>query len=140
MARPIAQAWLVVVVLSLGIARGVVGSFPAPVSLRGVVLGWGVAAASSLLAMAFSSRAVGRARLAFLGWGVGANLFRLLTLLLIFAYIAVRHESIRLSFLTAAFTGFFMLLVVEIAYLLVLQDRVRDHVERDATDKRRTGG
>jgi len=86
--------------------------------------GWLVAVLSSLAAHLFNRRAVGRSRNAFVGWGLVANSFRMLTLIGIFAYMTFHHRDERASFFVTVFVSFFILMAEEIVSLFRAQNKV----------------
>ena len=87
--------------------------------------GWLVAVVNAVGARLINRRAVGASRGAFIGWGSVANVIRMLTLLGIFAYILISCRGISGSFFVSVFTGFFVLMLVEMAGLLQSQNQVR---------------
>ena len=72
--------------------------------------GWGIALLNSFAGHLINRRAVGRSGKTFIVWGLAANAFRLLTVLVIFAYIVVCFPSERASFLVMAFVAFFVMM------------------------------
>lgn len=96
---------------------------PAP-SWWATGLGCGVIVVNSLLTRGINFRAIGRSRAAFLGWGIGANAIRMLTLFMFFAYITLNFVFDRGSFLTAGISSFFVMLPAEVMQLFRFQDRL----------------
>lgn len=86
-------------------------------------VGWLVAVLNSLIGRLINDRAVGRSRNAFVGWGLAANAFRMLTLVGIFAYMALRYPGVRGSFFVTGFVTFFPLMGVEVASLFKSQNK-----------------
>lgn len=123
MIRSLTVLWVVVALVSVLAGAGVAAGVLPVVAWPSAAAGWGVAAVSSLIAIGVNFLAVGRSRTAFLGWGLGANLFRILTLVGIFAYMAFHHREGRSSFFITVFISFFMLTGVEVVALFRAQDR-----------------
>lgn len=115
--------WLVGILLSLLVSAAMVGGIdPQPV-WRAAAFGWLVVVANAMMARTIHARATGVARGAFGRWGLVANGIRMLTLVVIFAFIVVHFESDRSSFLIAGLSSFFILLPVEIMQLFRFQNK-----------------
>lgn len=117
------------------IVSGILGAFMAwwvvPVVFWWAVAGgWGLAVANSVAARMINQRAVGATSGVFLGWGIGANAFRMLTLLGFFAYILCSYPKERGSFFASVFTAFFILMLVEVVDLFQSQGKTGSGVER----------
>ena len=87
-------------------------------------LGWWLAVLNSGVGRFLNDRAVGRSGRAFIGWGLVANVFRVLTLVCVFAFIVFHHAEGRGSFFIMIFVALFMLMGVEVASLLKAQNKV----------------
>lgn len=99
-----------------------------------VLGGWGLAVANSAVARLINGRAVGGSSGAFLGWGIGANAFRMLTLVGFFVYILASFPEEKASVFTSFFTAFFILMLVEVSGLLKSQGKAGSTVERSDPD------
>ncbi len=77
---------------------------------------------------------MGSAPWAFIRWGGVANVIRMLTLVLIFAYMVLFFQVERGSFLVSGLSAFFLLMPVEVMQLLQYQNKVGEKLEcvRDA--------
>jgi hypothetical protein len=122
------------------IASGILGALMAwwvvPVVFwRAVVGGWGVAVVNSVAGRLINRRAVGATSGAFLGWGIGVNAFRMLTLIGFFAYILRSYPEERGSFFASVFTVFFILMLVEVWDLFQSQGKAGSGVERSDPDE-----
>ena len=87
-------------------------------------LGWCLAVLNSGVGRVLNDRAVGRSGKAFIGWGLVANAFRVLTLVCVFAFMVFHHAEGRGSFFIMIFVALFMLMGVEVASLLKAQNKV----------------
>jgi len=79
-------------------------------------------------------RATGVSRAAFVRWGIVANAIRMLTLVVIFAYMTLSFQIERGSFLIAGLSAFFVMMPVEVLQLFVSQNKAVEKFEcgRDA--------
>lgn len=124
-----ARLWGAGILLSGVVAFSLVElMIPAPVGWA-ACFGWGLVALNSMFVRAIHDRAAGGRRAAFLGWGLVANGIRMLTLVMIFAYMAAFFRSERGSFLLAGFSAFFVLMPVEVWQLIRFQDKAVDKFE-----------
>jgi hypothetical protein len=116
------------------IVAGILGVFVAwcvvpKVSWGAMAGGWGVAVINSVAAREFNRRAMGGSKGAFVGWGIVGNVFRMLTLVGIFAYILISYREERGSFFVSAFTVFFILMLVEVKRLFQSQANSGSRIE-----------
>jgi len=115
--------WLVAALVA-GVMGAVVATLLVPVvAWKFAVAGWLLALINSLAAISINSRAIGRSRNAFIGWGLVANTLRVLTLLIIFAFIIFFEGAGRATFFIVVFTGFFTMLGIEVLSLFGFQSR-----------------
>jgi len=87
------------------------------------VFGWGLVAVNSMLAKVIYGRAIGASQKAFVGWGVAANVTRMLTVIVVFVYMTLRFPNERGSFLVAGMASFFVMMPFEVMQLLALQKK-----------------
>jgi hypothetical protein len=121
--RHLPGLWLVSA-LAAGVLGAVLARLLVPVVVwKFAVAGWLLALINSLAAIAINSRAIGRSRNAFIGWGLVANTLRVLTLLIIFAFIIFFEGSGKAAFFIAVFAGFFTMLGIEVLSLFGFQSR-----------------
>ncbi|MEI8120777.1 MAG: hypothetical protein WCI20_01900 [bacterium] len=115
--------------VSVSVGAGVLGAamtwlvLPA-VDWRMAGLGWGLAVLNSGVGRFLNDRAVGRSGKAFIGWGLVANAFRVLTLVCVFAFMVFHHAEGRGSFFVMIFVALFMLTGVEVASLFKAQNKI----------------
>jgi len=123
MIRHLPGMWVVAAMAS-GVLGAVLARLLVPVVVwKFAVAGWLLALINSLAAIAINSRAIGRSRNAFIGWGLVANTLRVLTLLIIFAFIIFLEGAGRATFFIVVFTGFFTMLGIEVLSLFGFQSR-----------------
>lgn len=99
-----------------------------------VCFGAGLVAVNSVVARLMNDWAVGGTGRAFWGWGIIANAIRMLTLIMIFAYMCALFREERGAFLISGFSAFFVMMPVEIIQLLKSQNKAIEKLEygRDA--------
>lgn len=95
---------------------------PTP-SWGGAGVGWVTGVINAFAGRMINHRAVGLSRWAFMGWGVGVNGLRVLTLVSFFAYVTLSYRDERASFLVVVFATLFLLMVAEVAELFWSQDK-----------------
>ncbi len=119
--------WAVIVAGILGV---VMAWWVVPeVSWGAVAGGWSVAAINFVAAREFNRRALGGSKRAFVGWGIVGNVFRMLTLMGIFAYILISYKEERGSFFVSVFMVFFILMLVEVKTLYQSQANSGSRIE-----------
>lgn len=129
------RIWVGAVLVS-GILGALMAWWVVPVVFWWAVAGgWGLAVANSAAARLINRRAVGATSGAFLGWGIGVNAFRMLTLIGFFVYILRSYPEERGSFFASVFTAFFVLMLVEVGGLLLSQGKAGSGVERSDPDE-----
>ena len=79
--------------------------------------GYGAIVVNSLVTRLIRWRAIGVPQKAFIGWGLVLNAIRMLTLIVIFAYITLFFEDVRGSFLISGLSAFFVMMPVEVMQL-----------------------
>lgn len=115
--------WGAGLLVSLLVAAGLVWwIIPSPVWWA-AGLGWSLVLANALVARAIHAKATNGGRGGFIRWGLVGNGIRMLTLVLIFAYMTLHFKGERSSFLVSGLTCFFVLLPVEIVQLFRFQDK-----------------
>ena len=120
--------WIAAIIVA-GVAGAGMAYLVVPVvHWKAAAAGWLVAVLSSLAGRMLNDRAVGRSGKAFIGWGLVANSFRVLTLVCVFAFMAFHHPNGRGSFFVTVFMAIFVMTGVEVASLFRAQNKVGKQV------------
>ncbi len=126
--------WMAGMLLSGFVAFSLVGVIVLTPCWWAACGGWSLVALNSMAARVIRDQSVGVSRAAFMGWGVIANAIRMLTLIVIFAYMTVFFPGERGSFLISGLSAFFVMMPVEVMQLFKSQTKVAEKLEcgRDA--------
>jgi hypothetical protein len=101
---------------------------PAPCWWAGSA-GYGAIVLNSLLTRLIRGHAIGVPKKAFIGWGLVVNAIRMLTLIVIFAYITLFFEDVRGSFLISGLSAFFVMMPVEVLQLFTSRTKADENLE-----------
>ncbi len=84
---------------------------------------------NSVMSRVVYARATGVARASFVKWGIVVNAIRMLTLVVIFAYMTLNFQIERGSFLIAGLSAFFLMMPFEVIQLFSFQNKAVDKFE-----------
>lgn len=125
----ISQLWLLGMILSCGVALLLVGFIISSPCWWAACFGLMIVTLNSVMARVINERATGASRAAFVRWGVIVNAIRMLTLVVIFAYMTMNFQIERGSFLMAGLPTFFVMMPIEVIQLFRLQNKAVDKFE-----------
>ena len=115
--------WIMGAILSSIAAFSLVGLLLLAPVWWAAIFGWALVTVNSLLAKVIYDRAIGASQKAFVGWGVAVNAARMLTVIVVFAYMTLNFKCERGSFLVAGLTSFFVMMPFEVMQLLAFQKK-----------------